>query len=186
MPRGTVAISSRLSFPRPCKRCRGRHDLARQRLQWPRSVTVRRPTGFPPVAVRLLLAIRKLSAIGMGATRYAPAEWFQLRPTTARRQQWSRWTRRLETAGYLVRITERRRNRVQDVQLTPAGRDWLLQHTGPFCDVDLEGLDLSSIATAGPSNNERVALTLHALKEPECSSNSGPSTASAPTRRTRA
>jgi hypothetical protein len=62
--------------------------------------------------------------------RYAPAVWFEERATPARRQRWSRWTRRLTWAGLLDRITEPSRDRVTHVRLTPDGMAWLDEHVG--------------------------------------------------------
>ncbi len=71
--------------------------------------------------------------------RYAPAAWFPERATSARRQRWSRWTRRLARAGLLDRITEPSRDRVKHVRLTPDGLAWLDEHVGgSTSDLDID------------------------------------------------
>ena len=71
--------------------------------------------------------------------RYTPAVWFTDRATPARRQRWSRWTRRLARAGLLARITEPSRDRVTHVRLTPDGCAWLDEHVGgSTSDLDID------------------------------------------------
>ena len=83
---------------------------------------------WPSVAIRLLMSIRDVSQTS--SVRYRPAVWLQEKPTPSRRQRWSRWTRRLATAGLLERICEPSRDRVTHVRITPDGIAWLDEHVG--------------------------------------------------------
>ncbi|MGD9855847.1 MAG: hypothetical protein AB7U20_12955 [Planctomycetaceae bacterium] len=52
------------------------------------------------------------------------------RPTPRNRSHWSRWTRRLASAGLIRRRTEPNRDRVRQVVVTAAGMDWINDHCG--------------------------------------------------------
>ena len=84
---------------------------------------------WPPVALKLLLAIARRTADGRPA-RYEPAAWFRKRPTSRNRSRWSRWTRRLASAGLVRRLTEPNRDRVRQVVVTKRGLAWIHEHCG--------------------------------------------------------
>ncbi len=92
---------------------------------------------WPPIAVRLLLAIAKRTH-GERHTRYEPAAWLRQRPTPRHRSRWSRWTRRLADAGLIRRITEANRDRVRQVALTPVGQAWINEHCGEGAIAELD------------------------------------------------
>jgi hypothetical protein len=92
---------------------------------------------WPSIAVRLLMSVR--DAGETSRVRYRPSLWLQEKATPTRRQRWSRWTRRLATAGLLERICEPSRDRVTHVRLPPAGLAWLDEHVGgATADLNLD------------------------------------------------
>lgn len=91
---------------------------------------------WPPVALRLLLAIARRTPDGR-PTRYEPTAWFRQRPTSRNRSRWSRWTRRLASAGLVRRLTEPNRDRVRQVAITKRGLDWIHEHCGSGAIYDL-------------------------------------------------
>ncbi len=91
---------------------------------------------WPPVALKLLLAIAKRTSDGRPA-RYEPAAWFRQRPTSRNRSRWSRWTRRLASAGLVRRLTEPNRDRVRQVSITKRGLAWIHEHCGSGAIDDL-------------------------------------------------
>ncbi|WP_437226046.1 hypothetical protein SH661x_004378 [Planctomicrobium sp. SH661] len=93
---------------------------------------------WPTVALKLLLAIAIRTPDGR-PTRYEPAAWFRQRPTSRNRSRWSRWTRRLASAGLVRRLTEPNRDRVRQVALTKSGLAWIDEHcgTGAIDDLNL-------------------------------------------------
>lgn len=90
---------------------------------------------WPSVAVRLLLAIAERTSEA-GSTRYEPTAWLRQSPTPRNRSRWSRWTRRLASAGLIRRLTEQNRNRVRRVVITAAGTDWVNEHCGNGAILD--------------------------------------------------
>ena len=94
---------------------------------------------WPPVALKLLLAIARRTPDGRPA-RYEPAAWFRQLPTSRNRSRWSRWTRRLASAGFVRRLTEPNRDRVRQVAITKRGIAWIHEHCGSGAIDDL-GLD---------------------------------------------
>ena len=84
---------------------------------------------WPPVALKLLLAIAERTQAER-PTRYEPAAWLRQRPTSRNRSRWSRWTRRIASAGLIRRLTEPNRDRVRQVVITAAGMDWISEHCG--------------------------------------------------------
>ena len=95
-----------------------------------------------PVAFKLLLAIARRTPDGR-PTRYEPAAWFRQRPTSRNRSRWSRWTRRLASAGMVRRLTEANRDRVRQVAITKRGLAWIHEHrrSGALYDLDLNWAD---------------------------------------------
>lgn len=81
------------------------------------------------MAIRLLIAVAVRSTPGT-PIRYEPAVWFRQKATSRNRSRWSRWTRRLASAGRVKRITEARRNRVRQVAVTESGLAWINEHLG--------------------------------------------------------
>ncbi|MFV0443620.1 MAG: hypothetical protein ACK5Q5_08615 [Planctomycetaceae bacterium] len=86
--------------------------------------------------MKLLLAITRRTA-DCRPTHYEPAAWFRQRPTSRNRSRWSRWTRRLASAGLVRRLTEPNRDRVRDVAITKRGLDWIHEHCGSGAIDDL-------------------------------------------------
>ena len=91
---------------------------------------------WPPVALKLLLAIARRTADGR-PTRYEPVAWFRQRPNSRNRSRWSRWTRRLASAGLVRRLTEPNRDRVRQVAITRRGLAWIHDHCGSGAIDDL-------------------------------------------------
>jgi len=91
---------------------------------------------WPPVALKLLLAIARWNSDNR-PTRYEPAAWFRQRPTSRNRSRWSRWTRRLASAGLVRRVTEPNRDRVRQVAITKRGLAWIHEHCGSGAIDDL-------------------------------------------------
>lgn len=91
---------------------------------------------WPSVALKLLLAIAERTQAGR-PTRYEPVAWLGERPTSRNRSRWSRWTRRLASAGLIRRLTEPNRDRVRQVVITSAGRRWIDEHCGDGAIADL-------------------------------------------------
>ena len=91
---------------------------------------------WPPVALRLLLTIARRTPEGR-PTRYEPVAWFRQRPTSRNRSRWSRWTRRLASAGLVRRLTESNRDRVRQVAITKRGLVWIHEHCGSGAIDDL-------------------------------------------------
>lgn len=96
---------------------------------------------WPPVAIRLLLAIAERTHEG-NATRYEPSAWFRQPPTSRNRSRWSRWTRRLASAGLIRRLTELNRDRVRQVAVTTGGLAWIEEYCGRGAIADF-GLNWS-------------------------------------------
>ncbi len=92
---------------------------------------------WPPVALKLLLAIAGRTGDGR-PTRYEPAAWFRQRPTSRNRSRWSRWTRRLASAGLVRRLTEPNRDRVRQIAITKRGLAWIHEHCGSGAIDDLD------------------------------------------------
>ncbi len=80
--------------------------------------------------MKLLLAIAQWTLVDQ-ATRYEPADWFRQRASVRNRSRWSRWTKRLASAGLVRRVSEPSRDRVHHVGVTTSGRDWIDEHCGP-------------------------------------------------------
>ena len=133
-------------------------DLTRKRL-WEVAMDAKAPTRVAAAAVldeyakRILVALlaeaealRDLGpALEGGASRelaelrdlgipYRPVEWCDAPLSCASRMAYSRATAQLEHAGLLSRVTDKRRNRVRYLRLTPAGLCWGLQLVGRRAD----------------------------------------------------
>jgi len=93
---------------------------------------------WPPVAIRLLLAIAERTRDDR-PTHYEPSVWLRQLPTSRNRSRWSRWTRRLASAGLVRRLTEPNRDRVRQVAVTKCGLAWIHEHcgTGAIDDLNL-------------------------------------------------
>ena len=78
---------------------------------------------FSAVPARVASNSRRMRQRGV---RFSPCEWFG-DWSVAQRQRYSRTATRLERDGYLVRITERRRNRATHVQPTCYALTWALE-----------------------------------------------------------
>ena len=87
-------------------------------------------SGWPAIAVRLLVAVAARSPT-QSPIPYEPAVWFRQRASARNRSRWSRWTRRLASAGLVRRVSEPSSDRVRQVGVTPSGRAWIDEHCGP-------------------------------------------------------
>ena len=96
-----------------------------------------RESRWPPLAIRLLVAIAARSP-DQTPIRYEPVVWFRQRASARNRSRWSRWTKRLASAGLVRRVSEPSRDRVRHVGVTPSGRDWIDEHCGPGASSDLD------------------------------------------------
>ena len=95
------------------------------------------PNQWPPVALKLLLAVARRTSDGR-PTRYEPAAWLRQRPTSRNRSRWSRCTRRLANAELVRRLTEPNRDRVRQVAITKRGLAWIHEHCGSGAIDDLD------------------------------------------------